>query len=138
MNAPGDESLELARPRTLAELVAAATAEREAVEAARPRKHPEEPRSEMEPASGWLEAREFIEASPGERLETLEDQDRRRRTYTRQVGIRLSHGQFGELCHAADLYGVAPGTMARMLVRRGARAVLEARHLYDLEQGGVD
>ena len=75
---------------------------------------------------------------PGERLETLEDQDRRRRTYTRQVGIRLSHGQFQELSHAADLYGVAPGTMARMLVRRGARAVLEARHLYDLKQGGVD
>ncbi len=138
MNTPANDPVEPARPRTLAELVAAATAEREAGEASRPRKHPEEPRSEMEPASGWLEARDFIAASPGERLETLEDQDRRRRTYTRQVGIRLSHGQFQELSHAADLYGVAPGTMARMLVRRGARAVLEARHLYDLEQGGVD
>jgi hypothetical protein len=33
---------------------------------------------------------------------------------------------------------VATSTMARILVRRGARAVLEHHRRYDLEQGGLD
>ena len=43
----------------------------------------------------------------------------------RQVGIRLTEKDFGLLATASGMYGVAPSTMARMLVRRGARAVVE-------------
>jgi hypothetical protein len=105
-------------------------------EARRPRKHRvegEKP-AETDPASGWLEADDF-ETPLGEG-ELDEGRDRRQRTYTRQIGIRLSPSQHAELSNAADLYGVAPGTMARMLVRRGARAVLDARRRFDLELGG--
>ena len=77
-------------------------------------------------------------ADDHDRPETKEDQDRRTRTYTRQVCVRLSSEQFGELETAADLYGVAPGTMARILVRRGSRSVLDHRRRYDLEQGDPD
>lgn len=50
----------------------------------------------------------------------------------------MSGAQHAELSAAADLYGVAPGTMARILVRRGARAVLDHHRRYDLEQDMVD
>ncbi len=43
----------------------------------------------------------------------------------RQVGIRMNAKDYGMLTEAAELYGVAPSTMARMLVRRGALAVTE-------------
>jgi hypothetical protein len=42
-----------------------------------------------------------------------------------QVGIRLTAKDYEMLAEAAKLYGVAPTTMARMLVRRGALAVVE-------------
>lgn len=99
-------------------------------------KHPEEPLDETNPKSGWLESADFEDSSSAD--DGIEDRNRRRRTYTRQVCVRLSAAQHAELSNAADLYGVAPGTMARMLVRRGARAVLDARRRHDLEQGGVD
>lgn len=103
----------------------------------RPRKHREDAVSEMDPASGWLESSDFARPDfPAGAA--IEDQDRRQRTYTRQVCIRLSASHYQELAHAADLYGVAPGTMGRMLVKRGARAVLDARRRYDLEQDGID
>ena len=126
------------RGANLREVLAKAAAEREGKEAARPRKHRLEGEKpwDMDPASGWLEPDDF--EAPLADGEIDEGRDRRRRTYTRQVGIRLSHSQYGELNHAADLYGVAPGTMARMLVRRGSRAVLDARRRYDLEQDGRD
>jgi hypothetical protein len=115
---------------------AEALAEHAREEAARPRKHRVEGRKpeEMDPASGWLEAEDF--EAPLAEGEIDEGRDRRRRTFTRQVGIRLSHNQYAELSRAADLYGVAPGTMARMLVRRGARSILDARRRYDLELDG--
>lgn len=118
------------------EAIAKAVAEAESREWQRPRKHPEEPLDETNPKSGWLESADFRDASAAD--DGIEDRDRRRRTYTRQVCVRLSAAQHAELSNAADLYGVAPGTMARMLVRRGARAVLDARWRYDLEQGGID
>jgi hypothetical protein len=43
--------------------------------------------------------------------------------------------QYGELSRAAEIYGVAPGTMGRILVRRGARAVMDTYRRYDLPQG---
>jgi hypothetical protein len=42
----------------------------------------------------------------------------------RQVGIKLTHADYELLAEAAELYGVAPSTLARMLVRRGAHAVV--------------
>ena len=108
-------------------------------EARRPRRQPvvegRKP-TDMDPRSGWLVAGDFETPVAGD--EPDEGRDRRRRIFTRQVGIRLSPDQYGELSRAADLYGVAPGTMARMLVKRGSRAVLDARRRYDLEQGGMD
>ena len=118
---------------SLAERIAAANAREEAAEAARPRKHPRHEGWDGDPASGWLEYDAF-EIEEGVE-EVREDQDRRLPTYTRQVCIRLSHAHYDDLEHAADIYGVAPGTMGRMLVRRGARAVLYAHRSYDLEQG---
>jgi hypothetical protein len=44
---------------------------------------------------------------------------------SRQVGIRLKSFDYELLARAAELYGVAPSTLARMLVRRGARAILD-------------
>ena len=126
------------RHPNLHDMIAKARGKREREEEARPRKHRvegEKPGA-MDPASGWLEADDF--AAPLADGEIDEGRDRRRRTYTRQVGIRLSHSQYAELSHAADLYGVAPGTMARMLVRRGSRSVLDSRRRFDLELDGRD
>ena len=47
--------------------------------------------------------------------------------YSRQVGLRLSLEDYDDLSRAADEYGVAPTTLARMLVRRGVRAILRPR-----------
>ncbi len=108
----------------------------EAAQEARPRRHRDRPRRETEPASGWIEDVDLY----GDRhdSDTLEDQDRRAPIYTRQVCVRLSGSQHSELSAAAGLYGVAPGTMARILVRRGARAVLDHHRRYDLEQDRDD
>ena len=57
------------------------------------------------------------------------------RVFSRQICIRLSAAQYGELSRAAEIYGVAPGTMGRILVRRGARAVMDSYRRYDLPQG---
>lgn len=108
----------------------------EAAQAARPRRHRDGPRDETSPASGWVENVDLYGDNDGSK--TREDQDRRVPIYTRQVGVRLSGAQHAELSAAADLYGVAPGTMARILVRRGARAVLDHHRRYDLEQDMVD
>ncbi|MGH2963854.1 MAG: hypothetical protein ACRDMH_00520 [Solirubrobacterales bacterium] len=43
---------------------------------------------------------------------------------TRQVGVRLTPPDYELLTQAAELYGVAPSTLARMLVRRGAQAIV--------------
>ena len=46
------------------------------------------------------------------------------RSASRQVGIRLSLRSHERLEVAAGSYGVAPGTLARMLVNRGVDAIL--------------
>jgi hypothetical protein len=101
------------------------------------RRRPEGAGDPMAPRSGWIED-EDLYGDQRDLPEAIEDRDRRRRVFSRQVCVRLSFGQFGELEHAAELYGVATSTMARILVRRGARAVLEHYRRYDLEQGGRD
>jgi hypothetical protein len=44
----------------------------------------------------------------------------------RQVGLKLAREDYDQLAEAAEAYGVAPTTLARMLVRRGVRAMLKA------------
>lgn len=126
------------RVPNLHEILAEQREKRTRAAATRPRKHQVDGEKpwDMDPAAGWLESGDF--EAPLADGEIDEGRDRRQRTYIRQVGIRLSHSQYAELSHAAGLYGVAPGTMARMLVRRGSRAVLDARRRYDLEQDGRD
>ncbi len=43
-----------------------------------------------------------------------------------QVSVRLRPSDFERLRRAADLYGVRPTTLARMMVIRGIRAILDA------------
>jgi hypothetical protein len=82
----------------------------------------------MEPRSGWLREIDFVGDGPPLPEEPM----------VRQVNVRLDRDQYRDLCDAADLYGVAPTTMARMLVRRGARAVLDERRRDDYLHGGPD
>ena len=42
----------------------------------------------------------------------------------RQVGVKLKSVDYDLLVQAARLYGVAPSTLARMLVRHGAQAIV--------------
>lgn len=48
----------------------------------------------------------------------------RRQAAVRQVGVKLRLVDYDLLTQAAELYGVAPSTLARMLVRRGAQAII--------------
>lgn len=50
---------------------------------------------------------------------------KRERSGVRQVGIKLREADYEMLAEAAALYGVAPSTLARMLVRRGTLAIFE-------------
>jgi hypothetical protein len=84
--------------------------------------------SRMDPRSGWLRERDFVADGVPRPQEPME----------RQVNVRLSPYHYRDLCAAADLYGVAPTTMARMLVRRGTRAVLDERRRDDYLHGGPD
>jgi hypothetical protein len=45
---------------------------------------------------------------------------------SRQVNIRLDSERYGALKRAGDLYGLAPTTLARVLVNRGVEALLNA------------
>ena len=47
-----------------------------------------------------------------------------RQAAVRQVGVKLRPVDYDLLAQAAELYGVAPSTLARMLVRRGAQAII--------------
>jgi hypothetical protein len=43
----------------------------------------------------------------------------------RQVNVKLRPGEADDLDRAATLYALAPSTLARMLVNRGVRAILD-------------
>jgi hypothetical protein len=43
-----------------------------------------------------------------------------------QVGLRLRPRHFERLARAAEIYGVRPTTLARMMVLRGVNAILDA------------
>ena len=64
---------------------------------------------------------------PGPALPEASRPDRRRsaRSRTSQVNVKLTASDHADLKRAAELYGVAPATMAQLLVNRGVRAVLD-------------
>jgi hypothetical protein len=53
------------------------------------------------------------------------DATRPRRRRERQVNVRLTQLGYDALCQAARAYGLRPATLARLLIHRGAFAVLE-------------
>jgi hypothetical protein len=75
----------------------------------------------------WLPGPEELDREPG-----LEDRETRfsRDAYggrgNPQVSVRLRPRDFRRLREAADLYGVRPTTLARMMVIRGVTAILDA------------
>ena len=56
----------------------------------------------------------------------IADIPRPRRKPLRQVGIKLRPDDYDALARAARFYGARPTTLARLLVNRGVRAVLDA------------
>ncbi len=69
----------------------------------------------MDPRGGWLPGHVLADGD-GEREPAKRD--------ARQVNVRLGWWQYDELRKAADIYGVTPTTMARMLIKRGSRSIL--------------
>ena len=65
---------------------------------------------------------------PGEALGEVDirndDREGGRRKDAR-VTVRMTSQQFSRLERAAELNGVAPTTMARMLINRGARSIVD-------------
>ena len=70
-----------------------------------------------DPPGGWM---------PGDELAESDGFPRLLQPNYRQVGVRLKWPQYGDLEHAARLYGLTPTTLARALINRGARAILDA------------
>jgi hypothetical protein len=44
---------------------------------------------------------------------------------TRQVNVKLRRSEGSDLDRAARIYGLAPSTLARLLVNRGVKAILD-------------
>jgi hypothetical protein len=78
---------------------------------------PKEKPHRSRPAGGWLPGTTLAEEAQTERQQ-------QRKVY--RVGIRLSWSQHSKLENAAKLYGVAPTTLARMLINRGAEAIVNS------------
>lgn len=70
----------------------------------------------FDPPGGW---------APGDELAESDDFPASPQPTYRQVGVRLKWPQYQELEHAAQLYGLKPTTLARALINRGTRAILE-------------
>lgn len=88
----------------------------------------------------WLPGPDDLDHEPGQPdSETGFSRDRWRRGNP-QVSVRLRPLDFDRLRRAADLYGVRPTTLARMMVIRGVRAILDAelRQHGDLFREGPD
>ena len=83
-----------------------------------------------------LRSRRFLPAEAElflELEETAQDATPRK-PLSRQVGVRLQPAQWKRLLLVAEWSGVRPTTMARMLINRGARAIIdeELRHRREL------
>jgi hypothetical protein len=70
------------------------------------------------------EPREVPEVPPPEFSIGSIDSELPARRRSRQVGMRLTPGDYEALAEAAGHHGVAPSTLARILVVAGARALL--------------
>jgi hypothetical protein len=79
---------------------------------------------------------ELPDAAPAEiDLDALAaDARRRRRPRCRQVNVRLTELGYAALREAARSYGLRPTTLARLLIHRGALAVLEEQEKPRREQ----
>ena len=53
----------------------------------------------------------------------------------RQVGVRLDASGYRALCEAARIYGVAPSTMARLLVHKGAVKIVSDQAESEADSG---
>jgi hypothetical protein len=75
----------------------------------------------------WLPGGRELDQDPTRpELETRYSVDAHRLKGTPQVGVRLRQTDFHRLCRAAEIYGVRPTTMARMMILRGVKAILDA------------
>jgi hypothetical protein len=75
----------------------------------------------------WLPGQEELDQEPIDPArETGFSVDARRLRGTPQVGVRLRQTDFHRLCRAAEIYGVRPTTLARMMILRGVKAILDA------------
>ena len=82
----------------------------------------------------WLPGESELDQAPTDPArETRYSVDAHRLKGTPQVGVRLRQTDFARLHKAAELYGVRPTTLARMMILRGVRAILDA----DLRQNGI-
>jgi hypothetical protein len=82
-----------------------------------------------------LRSRRFL-PSEEEMMRELESErgERSHEPHSEQVGVRLQQAQWKRLLLVAKWNGVRPTTMARILINRGARAIIdeERRHRRDL------
>src|SRR5689334_4753335 len=92
-----------------------------------PAPKPEAVRSNRRDPAIWLPGGSELDQDPTRpELETRYSVDARRLKGTPQVGVRLRQTDFHRLCRAAEIYGVRPTTMARMMILRGVKAILDA------------
>ncbi|MDP9227654.1 MAG: hypothetical protein M3M99_01215 [Actinomycetota bacterium] len=82
-------------------------------------------------ARGFLPTEEQLLAE----LEGDVSEESRRRAVSRQVGVRLQQKQWDRLRLVAEWSGVTPTTMARILIGRGAKAVIDEELRYRRQFG---
>jgi hypothetical protein len=90
----------------------------------------EKHRRRQDPAGGWLPGAEQLDT--GEESVTKAQPARREWKLT----VRLRASQHEQLAAASQLYGVRPTTLARMLINRGASAIVNSYRRDELGLGG--
>jgi hypothetical protein len=74
----------------------------------------------------WLPDEDALDREPEPRDETAFSTDEYIGQGSKQLGLRLRPKLYERLCQVAEIYGVRPTTLARMMVIRGVNAVLDA------------
>ena len=79
-----------------------------------------------------LEGRRFVPTEDEllEEVESWREDDHPPVPTTRQVGVRLRPAQWDRLVLVAEWAGIRPTTMARLLINRGARAIIDEELRY--------
>jgi hypothetical protein len=93
-------------------------------------------REERRNPGTWLPGVDDLDSEPGPGDETGFSRDDFVGHGSRQLGLRLRPKHFDRLCQVAELYGVRPTTLARMMVIRGVNAVIEAENRRKAEMLG--